>query len=275
MRSLPWLTNSDKEEDYPKPSLKRKRNSEPEIQIPETAEDTPEIVETTDSEENLDSSSDNAFDAMIPGYDNDDAYIMVEQDLVEAARQVTRHIHHEAYQKHMAAPVPADQIIRPIIGAPKRRREVTEESEEGEDLSTLGQLLRRRPPAALVAATPIRRKQKSPHQDRGIERKTIEPSAGIQITSRNDNRISGEPNIKAGLLREETKDNATDEETDGDDEDLERRPKVWPFLFYLHFLTHIDQKIHIQSTKTFTGWVKLAFTTCTQTSANPWRLVDQ
>ena len=177
---------------------------------------------------------------MIPGYDNDDGYIMVEQDLVEAARLVTRHIHHEAYQKHIAAPVPDDEIVRPTIEATKRQQEVKGDSEEEEDLSTLGQLLTRRPPAALVAATPIRRtpikgKENTPDQDRGTGWKTVEARAGIQSTYRRESGISGEQNINAGMLKEETKENALDEETDEDDEDLERRPKVWPSLFYLHF----------------------------------------
>ena len=53
MRSLPWLTDDNKEEEDLKPSLKRKINAELELQILEPAEDTPEIVDTTDSEENL------------------------------------------------------------------------------------------------------------------------------------------------------------------------------------------------------------------------------
>ena len=204
MRSLPWVTktNSGEEQDPPKNSLKRKRPTKSDVPKPETTEiETPEIEESSDSDDDttiLDTSSDNAFDAMIPGYDNDDAYIMVEHDFLEAAKQVTRHIHLEAYHKHVTAPVVEEEIIRPTTGAPQRRPVVEGESDEetdgkGKDVSTLGELLRRRPAAMLVAATPIKRKERTPVPQRGAS-KQVQTTDDHRSTepgkeSRNDRKV--------------------------------------------------------------------------------------
>ena len=237
MRSLPWVTPNNEGQVQPRNPLKRKKFIKSDVPKPETTEiQTCELAESSDSDDTtiLDPSGDNTFDAMIPGYDNDDTYIMVEHDLLEAAKQVTRHIHLEAYQKHVTAPVAEKEIIRPTTGAPQRRPAVEGESDEdtdgkGKDVSTLGELLRRRPAAMLVAATPIKRKERSTVRERG---------GGKQAQTTDDHR-STEPekesrsDHKAEMMREVTRDvEADDEDEDEDDEDLERPRKVYHYLTF-------------------------------------------
>jgi len=218
MRTLPWLDGGKGNEN--ENPLKRKRNQRSDIQTPEPTEiETAELAESSDSDisETLDSPSDNK---MIAGYDNDDAYIMVEHDLLEAAKQVTRHIHLEAYHKHATAPVTGN-IVRPTTEAPKRKPQIDgpsdeEEEEKGKDLSTLGELLRRRPIATLVAATPIKREEKS------SQRATIS-----RVGSQKD-IMSGQRDSEDKMLKDETKGAETDDEEDEDDEDLDRPRKVSP-----------------------------------------------
>ena len=96
MRSLPWLVNKNEEDPPQKRNLKWKRDPEPEEVVMEKSKvEVAEVTEDSDSDETavLSNSADHAFDAMVAGYDNDDAYIMVEHDLLEAAKQVTRHVH--------------------------------------------------------------------------------------------------------------------------------------------------------------------------------------
>src|SRR5271154_3262363 len=119
MRSLPWLIKKEDQSDdsHSDNPLKRKRNTKQPPQ-PIKAE-SPEPSSDSDDTTILDPALDVPLDAMIPGYDNDDAYIMVENDFLEAAKQVTRHLHLEAYQNRDTAPVEGD-IVRPTTGAPKR-----------------------------------------------------------------------------------------------------------------------------------------------------------
>jgi hypothetical protein len=162
MRSLPWA-NKDGTNASSEKSFKQKQNTTPSIPSPQVPTDLPD---PPDSEETIQESADCAFDTMIPGYDNDDAYIMVEDDFLAAAKQVTRQLHQEAYQRRSTT-TRTGEITRPTIGAPRRRVPVegdTEDSsdDEGVDHSALGELLRRKPPAPAVVATPIRR-----HEVRG------------------------------------------------------------------------------------------------------------
>ena len=237
MRSLPWITTNNEGQDQPDNPLKRKRPIKSDVPNPETTEIlTSELAESSDSDDTtvLDPSGDNAFDAMIPGYDNDDAYVMVEHDLLEAAKQVTRHIHLEAYQKHVTAPVEEKEILRPTTGAPQRRPVIEGESDEetdgkGKDVSPLGELLRRRPAPMLVAATPIKRKERSPARERG-RRNQVQTTDDHRSTepgkeSRNDRKVE--------MIREMTRDvEADDEDEDEDDEDLERPRKVYHSLTF-------------------------------------------
>ena len=167
MRSLPWAIkkeehSDDSASDNPR---KRKRNTKA-FPNPRKAK-SPDL---SDSDDTIvqDAELDIPTDAMILGYDNDDAYIMVEHDLLEAAKQVTRHVHLEAYQKNATAPVEGE-ITRPTTGPPKRKyssnvqealqvEAIGDSNEEGvgKDVTSLGQLLRRRP-APLMPATPIKR----------------------------------------------------------------------------------------------------------------------
>jgi hypothetical protein len=228
MRTLPWLDGGKGNENAN--TLKRKRNQRSDIQTPEPAEkETAELAESSDSDiaETLDSSSDNS---MIGGYDNDDAYIMVEHDLLEAAKQVTRHIHLEAYHKHATAPV-TGKIVRPTTEAPKRKPQIEGSSDEeeegkGKDPSTLGELLRRRPTATLVAATPIKREEKSPEQAK-ISRVGLQKETQQKIRGR-EGIVSGQRGSEIKMLKEETKGAETDDEEDEDDEDLDRPHKVSP-----------------------------------------------
>jgi hypothetical protein len=235
MRSLPWVTTNKQEaQDQPGNPLKRKKPIISDIPNPRATEiQTPEVEESSDSDDTtiLDTSGDISFDAMIPGYDHDDAHVMVEHDLLEAAKQVTRHIHLEAYQKHVAAPVVEKEIIRPTCGAPQVVERGSDEETDGnrENVSTLGELLRRRPAATLVAATPIKRKERTSVRERGVRK---------QVRTMDDHR-STEPgketgnDRKIGMMREMTRDvEADDEDEDEDDEDLGRPSKVYRSLIF-------------------------------------------
>jgi hypothetical protein len=233
MRSLPWVTTNNEEgQDQPKNPAKRKRPTKSDVPKAEKAEiQTPEIEESSDSDDTiiLDNPGDNTFDAMIPGYENDDAYIMVEHDLLEASKQVTRHIHLEAYQKHVTAPIVEEEIIRPTTGAPQRRPVVEGESDEetdrkGKDVSTLGELLRRRPATILVAATPIKRRQRSPVREKGITKRGQSMDDHRSTEPRKESR--NDPKVE--MMREVTRGVEADDE-DEDDEDLDRPRKVLLF----------------------------------------------
>ena len=234
MRSLPWVKKDDDQgDDKPKNPLKRKRKSKSDVPNPVEIQ-THEVAESSDSEDTtiLDTLGDNTFDAMIPGYDNDDMYIMVEHDFLEAAKQVTRHIHREAYQKQITAPVVEEKIIRPTTGAPLRTPVVEGESDEetdgkGKDVSTLGELLRRRPAAMLTAATPIKRKEHSPLRERVARRQVQTLNDHRRTESENEGR--NDRNRKPEMLRENTRGGETNDEyeDDEDDEDLERPLKVY------------------------------------------------
>ena len=237
MRSLPWLKKTDGQSAKHTDALEGDRNTVKEKEKPETAEvESSEQLNgsETESEEDAFKSGDNAIDIMIPGYDHDDAYIMVEHDLLEAAKQVTRHIHLAAYQKHAAVPMPNIQDIkRPTTGPPKSKPQVDGISDDEEetyrkDLTTLGQLLRRRPPPKTVAVTPLKRKERSP--------------APMNRTSNavNENKpISKNGNSGTAISREDTRgDERDDEDNDEDDEDLARPfKKVWP---HGYSLTHMQ-----------------------------------
>jgi hypothetical protein len=158
---------------------------------------------------------------MIQGYDHDDAYIMVEHDLVEAAKQVTRHIHLEAYQKQAAAPI-TGEITRPTTCKPKQQQSVVDgetsadDEEEVKDGSTLGELLRRRPTATLGPATPIKRKQERVLETREV--KTIDLTLD---GSQREKEINGPKEVARKTAREENR----IVETDDDDDDLDKPPK--------------------------------------------------
>jgi hypothetical protein len=217
MRRLPWLVNKDDSDVVVEKSLKRKRRMTPDIPSPQVP--TPDPV-NSDSEETVVDSSDQAMDVMIPGYNNDDAYIMVEDDFLAAARQVTRHLHQEAYQRHSTTTV-TREITRPTIGKPRPRTPVEGETDEssdgeGEDMSTLGELLRRRPPTPTVAATPIKRRQV-------VAMRPPSPlQRGISPPMRNRPVVS-----TSAIHVAETC--ATDD--DEDDEDLDKPPKK---VYLLH-----------------------------------------
>ena len=238
MRSLPWVTtNNQEEQDQPKNPAKWKGPTKSDVPKTEKTEiQTPEIEESSDSDDTiiLDTTGDNTFDAMIPGYENDDTYIMVEHDLLEASKLVTRHIHLEAYQKHVTAPVVEEEIIRPTTGAPQRRPLVEGESDEetdgrGKDVSTLGELLRRRPATILVAATPIKRRQRSPVREKCV-RKQAQTMDDHRSTEPRKESIN-DPKVE--MMREVTRGvEADDEDEDEDDEDLDRPRKVYLSLSF-------------------------------------------
>jgi len=220
MRSLPWLIKKEDQSDdsHSENPLKRKRNTKPPPQ-PIKAE-SPEPSSDSDETTILDPSLDVPLDVMIPGYDNDDAYIMVENDFLEAAKQVTRHLHLEAYQNRDTAPVEGD-IVRPTTGAPKRVYKANvhealqvdatsdeEEEEMGKDVTSLGQLLRRRP-AALVPATPIKREVKSQESQPAQSQRDVR-----------------ERKVEVEVSRPQSRGADADDEDDEDDEDLDRPRKV-------------------------------------------------
>ena len=186
---------------------------------------TPEISSDSDDTEILDPQLDVPVDAMVPGYDDDDAYIMVEHDLLEAAKQVTRHLHLEAYQKNASAPAVQGDIIRPTTSAPKRAYSrnvhdalqvaaVSDEEDEdaGKNVTSLGQLLRRRP-VALVPATPIKRQEKNQLQKK--ENRLVESRGDVK-----------EKKVEPVIPRPPSRGTDADDEDDEDDEDLDRPRKV-------------------------------------------------
>ena len=217
MRTLPWLKKSDGESadtNTHKQAKDEITEAEDELEITEV--DTVEQVDGSETEDEEDDfvSEDNAADAMRPGYDADDAYIMVEHDLLEAAKQVTHHIHLAAYQKHAAAPMPdIHEIQRPTSGPPKLRPLVggisdDEGDTDGKDLTTLGELLRRRPATRTFTVTPLKRKERSP--------------ARTNISKENK-PISNNGNSAPSMVRDVTKGAEADDEDDSeDDEDLAR-----------------------------------------------------
>lgn len=159
MRSLPWLTKDTKpEEDQQEEAIRLQNKRKSELKSPEpTDTNSPQNAETSDSDNTT--ISDDVSDVMIPGYDHDDAYIMVEHDLVEAAKQVTRHLHIAAYQKHSLAPINSN-VARPTTRRPQRTTELVDEKDgDHMDANLLGKLLRQRPIVAPLTATPIKRRR--------------------------------------------------------------------------------------------------------------------
>ena len=93
MRSLPWLRKTDGQSAKHTDALEGDMNTIKEEEGPETAEvESSEQLggsETEDEEDGF-KSGDNATDTMISGYNHDDAYIMVENDLLEGSLLFTR-----------------------------------------------------------------------------------------------------------------------------------------------------------------------------------------
>jgi len=206
MRTLPWRTNTN-----------RKHPEGDGNTI--TKEENPDESETQDEEyesETQDEEDEGLNDTMIPGYDHDDAYIMVEHDLLEAAKQVTCHIHRAAYQKHVSAPMPNNQDIqRPTTGHLKLRPHVHGISDDEEDdLTILSELLRKPPVPKTVAITLLKRKKRSPKLMNWTGNDANE-----------NNPIS--KNANSGTVTEGAE--VYDADDDEDDEDLTRPCKrVWP-----------------------------------------------
>jgi hypothetical protein len=215
MRTLPWLKKTDGESvetNTPKEVKEEITESEDEPDITEV--ETAEQADGSETEDEEDDFADNAADVMRPGYEADDAYIMVEHDLLEAAQQVTRHIHLAAYQKNAAAPMPEiHEIQRPTTGPPKIRPLVEgisddEGDTDGKDLTTLGELLRRRPVTKTFAVTPLKRKERSPPPTK---------------TTKENKPISNHVSFTTSMTRDVTKGAEADAEDDTeDDEDLAR-----------------------------------------------------
>lgn len=236
MRSLPWM-KEDSESLSSAPTLKRKRKPVVDTKASEPSRvKTPEVeVDSSDAETIvMDTNGDTAFDAMIPGYEHDDAYIMVEHDLIEAAKQVTRHLHLEAYHKIATAPVSDAEILRPTTRAPKTKPQVEgeiyeEPGGEAKDVSTLDDLLRRRPAAAPVAATPIKRESSaSTVRDRGSGNEVpklnlTRDSRRIELTT--ETTVVGSDKESKTLRRNRTLQEVPEDEEEEDEEDLDRRPR--------------------------------------------------
>lgn len=232
MRNLPWLVTNDAGNESLENPRKRKRNptGKSDVDIPQSTE--AESVQLSDSDETIirNVSTDNATDAMIPGYDNDDAYIMVEQDLLEAAKQVTRHLHLEAYQKQAVAPIVED-IVRPTVGVGKRKPEIlSDEEDDGTEAegSTLGKLLRQSSTTTLVAATPIRRREKPAVRElepkREMER--MDRTNNVSHTDSSAESVSSRKQIVGLETMGKQAGDADADDEDEDDEDLDRPRKV-------------------------------------------------
>src|SRR5262245_53397404 len=115
MRSLPWLNDETQDPSSGNPLKRKRKHKSDQRESQQTSEagdaDRPDS-DSTETATVASSHSDRAFDAMVTGYEHDDAYIMVEHDLIEAAKRVTKQLHLEAYLRHAAAPVVGD-ITRP------------------------------------------------------------------------------------------------------------------------------------------------------------------
>ena len=229
MRSLPWLTKEAGRDEQPENVVKQHKEQNGDLKLPEPAgRETSQNPESSDSDDTT-ILGDNTFDAMIPGYENDDAYIMVEHDLLEAAKQVTRHLHLAAYQKNATAPIHGD-IVRPTI-SPKQNAQVegTANNKEDENMNrgnTLGNLLKHRPAVApIAAATPLKRERdNSPieSQDGRQEAHASKPSQDTRLIQSHSRGQFADVRKRG----HEIEGDVADDEEDEEDEDLERPRKV-------------------------------------------------
>jgi hypothetical protein len=238
MRSLPWLKadndkDTESENEVKKGPKERKKVPAPpksEVESEEAIDDSVS-VETAVTQA---SDGDNAYDAMIPGYDNDDAYIMVEHDLLEAAKLVTRELHLEAYLKHATAPV-EKTILRPTIGGTPKKRKAQEISEGFSDVEdtaprTLGELLTQRPADRGAAATPIKRRnidstsqqRKSANAKSEVENEGSPVRATTKAVMLGPTDIRRDSNDRISISKKEE----TEEEDDDEDLDKPIRKKV-------------------------------------------------
>ena len=244
MRSLPWLKKTDGESAKRTDALEEDRNAIAGEEKPETAEvESSEQLNGSETEDEEDGfkSGDNATDTMISGYNHDDAYIMVENDLLEAAKQVTHHIHLAAYQKHASVPMPdVQEIKRPTTGPPKSKPHVDGISDdEGEtyskDSTTLGQLLRRRPVPNTFAVTPLKRQERSPVR---TNRTTNAAKENKPVSKNGDSGTA--------IPRDET--NGTEVDDEDDDEDLARPFKRVPPSGYSRTDLQVAKTVSMTST---------------------------
>jgi hypothetical protein len=165
---------------------------------------------------------------MVPGFEHDDAYIMVEHDLIEAAKEVTRQLHLEAYLRQAAVPVTGD-IARPTMGRPGGKAVVEEESGVESD-SGDGK-------AGGVRWVGVRRVGIR-RAEGAIVKMVARDRSENQRTNTSVKRKASEMNSRGKAnVREATKEKVVDEpirvtsdEDDSDDEDLDKpiRKKVPP-----------------------------------------------
>jgi len=169
---------------------------------------------------------------MIPGYANDDAYIMVEHDLLEQAKSVTRHIHLEAYKRQISAPVADEEIVRPTIANRRKDTSVSasewEEEEKGDinenglQSSTLDELLSEKPAARVTPATPIKRRTITvSSKDNAEKRREKNSIFGLTATTKPTNEITEMGQDIRIPVRDVV--DVQEDEDDEDEEDLDRR----------------------------------------------------
>ena len=177
---------------------------------------------------------------MVAGYDNDDAYIMVEHDLLEQAKVVTRHIHLAAYEKQASAPISDGEIVRPTV-ANRMRKEMSvsasdADEEKRKESSALEELLSEKPATRVVPATLIRRRTigstlNEEDENRLGNENTSESKMNIKNTG---DSLEARQDAKSHLKEEVVE----VEDDDEDDEDLERKPprKVQQYLIGIYLL---------------------------------------
>jgi len=231
MRSLPWTSTSTSNAPSPK-GTKRKRNVSPVATSPRTEPLDPIDSSSEDFDNTVQDKESQLEDAMIPGYANDDAYIMVEHDLLEQAKSVTRHIHLEAYKRQISAPVAEEEIVRPTVANRRKDTNVSasewEEEEKGDinenglQSSTLDELLSEKPAARVAPATPIKRRTITvSSKDNAEKRREKNSTFGLTATTKPTSEITG----MGQDIRIPVKDvvEVQEDEDEDDEEDLDRR----------------------------------------------------
>src|SRR5580704_18095839 len=220
MRRLPWL-NDDTQDSSSDHTRKRKRackpnkTTEPVEALRETTSDVSSDTDSEDATIRGSNDPDKAYDAMIPGFEHDDAYMMVEHYLIEAAKQVTKGLHLEAYQKRAMEPV-MEKIQRPTTGKPMPSPVIEGVSDEesdwrGKDVSTLGKLLARHP-VKVNQLTKTSTRHKCQASSRSV--KSSLPKNKEGKSWRDDREIIDEKPVKEAIEYSD----------DEDDEDLDRPP---------------------------------------------------
>lgn len=195
-------------------------------------------------------------DAMIPGYANDDAYIMVEHDLLEQAKSVTRHIHLEAYKRQINEPVADEEIVRPTVANRRKENSVSasewEEDEKGDvnesglQSSTLDELLSEKPAARVAPAIPIKRRTIAvSSKDNAEKRREKNATFELAATTKPTSEITGMGQDIRIPVKDVVEVQEDEDDDDDDEEDLDRRRPPRKVLYLVTPSYLLDLKDYI------------------------------